>query len=193
MMSLVYRSAVLTMLVAAAPSVVAAQATVVRPDRALSTDEIALRSAMYQLRDTLAMVSGSASRMLRDFRQTSPAALVSRARQIELWCQAGVRNIPVAEQKVRTHAMKTRLETAQQQQLLKAYVKLRADLTDCSKTFSTLAQPGKGEEIRAYGNARLDALRDGLISYGHEADDFFRALRIPNRPLGSGLNPFNNG
>ncbi|HET9602876.1 MAG TPA: hypothetical protein VFO96_01200 [Gemmatimonadales bacterium] len=193
MKSLLSRSAVLMLLVAAAPSMAAAQATVIRPDRALSPDEIELRSAMYQLRDTLAMVSGWASRMQRDFRQTSPAALVSRAREIALSCQAALRNVPVAEREVRTHAMKTRLETAQQQQFLKVYVKLRAELADCSKTFSAMAQPGKGEELRGYGNAWLESLREALQHYSREADDFFSALRIPNRPLGAGPNPLNKG
>lgn len=193
MKSLLSGSAVLMMLMVAGPSMAAAQATVIRPDRALTPDETELRSTMYQLRDTLALLAGSASRMLRDFRQTSPAALVSRARQIELGCQAGRRNIPRAREEVRTHPMKTRLEMAQQKQLLAAYDSLEAVLSGCSKTFSAMAQPGKGEEVRGYGNARLESLRAGLKRYGREADDFFSALRIPNRPLGAGENPFNKG
>ncbi len=193
MKSLLSGSAVMLMLVLAAPSVAVAQATVIRPDRELTPDETELRSAMYQLRDTLAFLAGSASRMLRDFRRTSPAALVSRARQIETGCQAGIRNIPKAREEVRTHPMKTALETAQQKQLLKAYDDLHAVLSDCSTTFGAMAQPGKGEEVRGYGNARLQTLRAELKRYGREADDFFSALRIPNRPLGAGPNPFNKG
>lgn len=193
MKSLLSKSAVLMLLVTAAPSLAAAQATVIRPDRKLTPDETELRSTMYQLRDTLAMLAGSTSRMLRDFRRTSPAALVSRARQIEQGCQAGLRNIPKAKEEVRTHPMKTQLETAQQQLLLKAYDSLHTVLSHCSETFSAMAQPGKGEEVRGYGNARLESLREGLKRYGREADDFFSALRIPNRPLGAGPNPFNNG
>lgn len=193
MKSLLSGTAVVLMLVLAGPAVAAAQATVIRPDRELTPDEVALRSSMYQLRDTLGMLAGSASRMLRDFRQTSPAALVSRARQIDNGCQAGIRNIPKAKEEVRTHPMKNALETAQQKQLLKAYDDLQAVLSECSKTFSAMAQPGKGEEVRGYGNARLESLRAGLKRYNREADDFFSALRIPNRPLGAGPNPFNNG
>jgi hypothetical protein len=193
MKSLLSGTAVLLVLLLTGTSAVAAQAAVVQPDRPLTPDETELRSAMYQLRDTLAMLSGAVSRMSRDFRQTSSAALISRARQIELWCQAGIRNIPKAEQEVKTHPMKTRLETAQQQQLLKAYGALHEQLSACSRTFSAMAQPGKGEEVRGYGNARLESLRAGLKHYGREADDFFSALRIPNRPLGAGPNPFNNG
>lgn len=193
MKSLLSGSAVVLMLILAGPSVAVAQATVIRPDRELTPDETELRSVMYQLRDTLAVLGGSASRMLRDFRQTSSAALVSRARQIEIGCQAGLRNLPTAREEVRTHPMKTALESAQQKQMLKAYDDLQAVLSDCSKTFSTLAKPDMGEEVRGYGNVRLESLRAGLKRYGHEADDFFSALRIPNRPLGAGPNPFNNG
>jgi hypothetical protein len=193
MKSLLSGSAVVLMLMLAGPSVAAAQATVIRPDRELTPDETVLRSAMYQLRDTLGALAGSSSRMLRDFRRTSPEALVSRARQIENGCQAGIRNIPKAREEVRTHPMKNALETAQQKHLLKAYDDLEAVLTECSRTFSTMAQPGKGEEVRGYGNARLESLRAGLKRYNREADDFLSALRIPNRPLGAGPNPFNNG
>lgn len=193
MKSLLSGSAVVLVLMLAGPSVAMAQATVIRPDRELTPDETELRSAIYQLRDTLAMLAGSASRMQRDFRRTSPAALVSRARQIQHGCEAGLRNIPKAKEEVRTHPMKTALESAQQEQLLKAYDKLEAVLSDCGKTFGDMAQPGKGEEVRGYGNARLQTLRAELKRYGREADDFFSALRIPNRPLGAGPNPFNKG
>lgn len=193
MKSLLPGSAVMLMLVLAAPSVVVAQATVIRPDRELTPDETELRATMYQLRDTLSMLAGSASRMQRDFRRTSSAALVSRARQIELGCDAGIRNIPKAKEEVRTHPMKNALEAARQKRLLKAYDHLQAVLAECSKTYGAMAQPGKGEEVRAYGNARLESLRAGLKRYNHEADDFLSALQIPNRPLGAGPNPFNNG
>lgn len=170
-----------------------AQATVVRPDRKLTSDEVALRSAIYQLRDTLAMLSGSASRMGRDFQQTSGAALISRARQITVWCEASARNIPQAADEVRGHPMRNRLESDQQERLLGSYLQLNKALKECSSTFGAMSQPGKGEEIRNYGNARLETLQSAIKSYGRAADDFFSALRIPNRPLGAGANPFNNG
>jgi hypothetical protein len=178
---------------AAVALLVQAQATVLRADRSLSPAEDTLRNALYQLRDTLAMLAGSASRMNRDFQQTSAAALVSRARQVEQGCQAGRRNIPQASEAVRVHPMRTRLETHEQVRLLAAYPVLDSVLSECAATFGAMAQPGKGEEVRGYGNARLVPLQTGLVKYSHTMADFLRALRIPNRPLGSGPDPFASG
>ncbi len=192
-MKLLFSAGAAVMLVFSAATTAVAQATVIRPDRRLTPAETELRSALYQLRDSLATLSGAAARMDRDFARTSPPALVSRARQVQLGCEAAARNIPDPEAKVRSHPMRTELEAKQQAQLLKAYTELDQALTACSKTFGAMAKPGAGEEVRGYGNARIRSLNVELKRYGRAADDFFSALRIPNRPLGAGPNPFNNG
>jgi hypothetical protein len=178
------------LLVTASTPALQAQATVIRPDRALTPDEEALRGALWQLRDTLATLSGAASRINRDFRQTSSAALVSHARQVQRGCEAGRRNIPQAEKAVRAHPLQTKLQTDEQVRLLAAYVSLDSVLSHCATTFGEMAQPDKGEEVRGYGNARLVPIRTELLSYGQAMKDYLRALRIPNRPLGSGPDPF---
>lgn len=190
MKSLVCSAAVAMLLVTVSTPALQAQATVIRPDRALTPEEEVLRGALWQLRDTLATLSGAASRMNRDFRKTSAAALVSHARQVQRGCEAGRRNIPQAEKAVRAHPMQTRLQTNEQVRLLAAYDSLDSVLSECAATFGEMAQPGKGEEVRGYGNVRLEPLRAELFDYGRAMKDFLRALRIPNRPLGAGPDPF---
>lgn len=166
-----------------------AQAAVVRPDRELNAEEAALRSAMYQFRDTVAALAGINSRMQRDFRATSSAALVSRARQVKTACDATARNIPPAVTAVKAAPVKTRLQVQAQNDLLDAYRQLGESVAKCSTTFGEMVSQASGDEIRGYANARLEALNRDVLRYSRSADAFFKTLDIPNRPLGSKANP----
>jgi hypothetical protein len=189
MKPLLSHSAMLLVLVMLGSSPLRAQAAVVRPDRELTAEEAVLRTALYQFRDTVAALSGANSRMQRDFRATSDAALISRARQVQSWCDATARNVPASVAAVKAAPVQTSLQTKAQGRLLDSFSRLEAELTTCSTTFEAMAQPGKGEEVRGYGNARLQALSRAILDYSRLADDFFSALRIPNRPLGAKANP----
>jgi hypothetical protein len=177
------------MVVVASAGPLQAQATVLQPDRKLSPSEDSLQSALYQLRDTLAQLSGTVARMERDFRQTSDAALISRAREIHRNCLAADRNLPGVTAVVTGFPEGTRLQENQRRQLLGAITQLHEALAECTTGFEALAVPGKGDEIRGYGNARLMPLRRELLRYDSAVDGYFRSLRIPNRPLGSKANP----
>ena len=166
-----------------------AQAAVLRPDRELTPEESALRSALYQFRDTVAALSGASSRLQRDFRTTSDAALISHARQVKLWCDATTRNIPASVAAVKAAPVRTALQSKAQARLLDSYTRLGESLASCSTTFGAMAQPGAGEEVRGYGNARLEALTRAIREHSQLTDDFFSNLRIPNRPLGAKVNP----
>lgn len=166
-----------------------AQAAVVHPDRELNAEEAALRSAMYQFRDTVAALAGINSRMQRDFAATSSAALVSRARQVKLACDATARNISPAVAAVKAAPVTTKFQVQAQSRLLDAYKQLGESVTSCSTSFGEMVAQASGDRIRGYGNARLEALNRDILHYSASADDFFRTLSIPNRPLGSKANP----
>lgn len=166
-----------------------AQAAVIRPDRELTPAESGLRATIYQLRDSLAMVSGAGARMERDFRTTSDAALISRARELARRCEAASRNVPATTAAVKGAEMQTGLQRDQQVRLLGGLTQLSEALAECSKRFGAMAAGSKGQEIRDYGNARLRPVKAELFRYESAVAGFFKALQIPNPPLGSHPNP----
>jgi|GEM_PF-1418870 hypothetical protein len=189
MKPLLSHSAMVLVLVMLGSSPLRAQAAIVRPDRELTPEEAVLRTALYQFRDTVAALSGANSRMQRDFRATSDAALISRARQVKSWCDATARNLPASVAAVKAAPVQSSLQTKTQVRLLDSFSQLKRELTTCSTTFDGMAQPGQGEEVRGYANARLQALTGAILDYSRQVDAFFSALRIPNRPLGAKANP----
>jgi len=78
----------------------AAQGTVVRPEPALEAGRATLRDALLRFRDSLSSIDAAASRLQRDYRQASPASLLSRARVMREACARSVRNLPPTRQAV---------------------------------------------------------------------------------------------
>jgi len=62
-------------------------------------------------------------------------------------------------------------------------------LGDCRTEFERLGSRGNGEEVRGYGNRRAQPVRAEIMHYESAVDGFFRALEIPNRPLGARPDP----
>ena len=66
---------------------------------------------------------------------------------------------------------------------------LRTALSQCRTVFGEMAEPGKGEEVRGYGNRRAEPILRALGDYDSAARDFFRAWRIDVRPVGARPSP----
>lgn len=183
------RTVIVTMLALCSAASLEAQATMVLPDKPLPTEHARVQDAAYVLRDTLFAVTGAAARMNRDFRETSDASLLSRAREMSLACAAAERNIATPRAAVGDTPASTRLREREKQRLLGAYDELTAATRSCVSQFQTLAEPGKGEEIRGYGNRHASTVVREIRRYESALDGYFRAMNIPNRPRGARPNP----
>jgi hypothetical protein len=181
---------VLTALLAsAAAPVVHAQAALVLPEQPLDSNRAAVRDALYVLRDTLHPVIAAVAWLERDFRATSVQALTSRARDLGQACAAAERNVPstlAAVTRTTTHA---KFPRRSQVTLEASLGTLARELASCKAEFSKLGTRGNGEEVRGYGNRRAQPIRAEILRYESAVDGFFRALEIPNRPLGARPDP----
>lgn len=166
-----------------------AQAAAVFPDQPLEANRATVRDAVYVLRDTLQPVIATIARLERDFRRTSPQLMSSRARELAASCTAAGRNIAPARGAVVKTKVDSKLKRAQQVRLQAALDSLALSMTRCSTEFAEMSKPGKGEEVRGYGNRRAQPVRAEILSYESAVDGFFRAMAIPHRPLGARPDP----
>ncbi|MGE5926911.1 MAG: hypothetical protein ACM357_06135 [Gemmatimonadota bacterium] len=166
-----------------------AQATMVLPDKPLPPEHARIQDAAYVLRDTLFAVTSAAARLNRDFRQTSDASLVSRAREIALACGAVERNIPAPRQVLTETATDSRFREREKGRLLAAFDDLARAASACTSRFDELSVAGKGEDVRGYGNRDAGLMVAEIREYERALDAFFRAMKIPNRPRGARPNP----
>ena len=63
----------------------------------------------------------------------------------------------------------------------------------CSTEFGAMAQAGKAEEVRGYGNRRAEPILKTLEDYDFTAESFFATWGIEVRPLGARPNPLAGG
>lgn len=183
------RTAIITFLTLCTAGSLDAQATMVLPDKPLPPEHARVRDAAYVLRDTLFAITGAAARLQRDFRQTSDASLTSRAREVALACAAAERNIATPRTLLGEMPADTRLREREKKRLLGAYDKLAAATQSCRDEFDGLAQPGKGEAVRGYGNHHASTVVREIRRYESALDGYFRAMNIPNRPRGARPSP----
>ncbi len=166
-----------------------AQATVILPEKALAPELEAVRVSLYEMRDSLSSVSAAISSLRQDLRRSSAAALSSRSRHLAKRCSAALPVVATTRASVvAAKPIDWRQEQAQLR-LLAGLDSLPRLLTACDSTFSAMGQPGKGEEVRGYGNAKAAPLHERINGYDATAFGFFRAYRIEYRPQGVRRNP----
>lgn len=183
------RTTFFTLCLVASAASLQAQATVVLPDKPLPPEHARMQDAAYVLRDTLYAVTSAAARLHRDFRATSSASLTSRARELKLACGAVERNIANPRMVLTETPTDSRYREREKKRLLGAYDDLARAAATCATRFTTLAEAGKGEEVRGYGNRDASAMVSEIRKYENALDGFFRAMNIPNRPRGARQNP----
>jgi hypothetical protein len=183
------RLALLTFCLLAPAASLEAQAAMVLPDKPLPPELARVQDAAYVLRDTLFAVTSAAARLNRDFRRTSDASLVSRAREINLACASVERNIGTPRTVLTETPTDSRLQEREKKRLLAAFDDLARAAAACTARFETLATAGKGDEIRGYGNRDAGTMVSEVRKYESALDGYFRAMRIPNRPRGARPNP----
>jgi hypothetical protein len=173
---------------ATAPIALNAQ-TVVRPAGPLAAAHVPVRDAMLVLRDSLMTVNGAAARLQRDFRQTSDAALTWRAREIANACARSVRTVVPTRKALAAADARDRARMNTRAAVLRALDSLSVEMTRCSNEFGAMALPGKGEEVRGYGNRRAEPILKALYDYDATATRFFKAWGMDVRPLGARPDP----
>ncbi len=182
------RTAVLLALCLAAGPSLRAQA-IVRPAAPLDAGRVRLRDAMLNLRDSLITINGAAARLQRDFRNTSAAALTARAREIARACVRSTHVLPATRDVIAAAAAPAGARRRTQTDILRSLDSLETALARCDSEFGALSSPGKGEEVRGYGNRRAESVLRALGDYDSAARNFFMAWEIEVRPLGGRPSP----
>lgn len=182
----VWRTASLVLLAAAPLSAqaVASQPSALDPGRQLAQGGIML------MRDSVSVALGAIAQLQRDYRQASAPTLESYARQVNVACAAAERTWPTARRMVADAGLTTVQQQRAQGDMLQSFDRLKPGLAECQRTFGPLGQPGKGEEVRGYGNRRAEPVRGKLEAYNRSILPFIRALKLDAREvIGAGPSP----
>jgi hypothetical protein len=145
-----------------------AQATVIQPEAPPDSARAALRDVLLVLRDSLSTIDAAAARLQRDFRQTSGASLLSRARMMHDACARSVRTVAPTKEA----------------ELVNALNRLRGVLSRCEADFAAMSRPGEAETVRGYSYARSEVVQGALRRYEETLREFFAALGSGCRPPG---------
>jgi hypothetical protein len=167
----------------------AAQGTVVRPEPELDAGRVALRDALLQFRDSLNSIDAAASRLQRDYRQSSAASLISRARVMHQACARSVRNLPAARKTVLGAEASNERQVKRRGEMVGALDQLQNALDRCQADFAALSRPGEGENVRGYGNDRAGRVLAAMRRYEGIVGRFLSTMGIRVSPLGSQTRP----
>jgi hypothetical protein len=185
----VKRSTWLVLVAMLAAGTLSAQATVVPPEPPLDPMRAGLRDALLVLRDSLMTVDGAAARLQRDFRETSAASLLSRARVMHDACARSLRTVPPTKQTLTAADLSEPVRVQRRRELLQALDRLSGSLSRCEARFAAMSQPGQGETVRGYAYARSQAVQAAIRKYEENLRGFFTALGIYVSPAGSSPRP----
>ncbi|HEV7364362.1 MAG TPA: hypothetical protein VGN76_00795 [Gemmatimonadales bacterium] len=179
------RSAWLVMMATLCTGTLSAQATVIQPEAPLDSARAGLRDALLVLRDSLMSVDGAAARLQRDFRQTSAASLLSRARVMHDACARSVRTVPPTRETLLAADLSEPLGLKRRRELVQALDRLRDVLSRCEANFAAMSRPGEGETVRGYAYGRSEVVQTAIRKYEENLREFFTALGIYVSPAGS--------
>ena len=166
-----------------------AQGTVVRPEPKLDASRAALRDAVLQFRDSLNTIDAAASRLQRDYRESSSASLISRARVMRQACGRSVSSLPAARKAVLTADASNERRLRRRTEMVAALDQLQKALVRCESDFASMSQAGAGERVRGYGNDRAARVQAALRRYERSLGAFLSAMDIKVSPLGAEPRP----
>lgn len=176
------------LMLAAAPVSLRAQ-TVIVPAKPLDAPRAKVRDALLVLRDSLITLNAATARLQRDYRHTSTALLSQRARTIADACARSGRVIPGTRSVVSDMPGDSKLRQRTREGLLQSMDSLNAMMGRCHAEFSAMGVPGKGEEVRGYGNRRAEPIIAALHDYDAALNSFFKVWEMDVRPLGARRSP----
>lgn len=167
----------------------AAQGTVVRPEPRLDAGRVALRDTLLQFRDSLNSVAAAASRLQRDFRQSSAASLLSRARTMHQACARSLRTLPGARKTVLEAEAANPRQLQRRGEMVAALDQLQKALVRCQADFAAMSRAGEAERVRGYGNDRAGRVVAAMRRYEGVLGQFLSSMGIKVNPLGAGTRP----
>lgn len=148
--------------------------TVVQPEAKLTPAQTSVRSALYQLRDTLLLVEAASARIARDLRTASDPALRSRARVMVDRCHAAIAQADSTRAVVAREALPNPDSKGVRRELDRALEVLQGHLRRCATQFTELTDPAKAEELRGYGIGRGQRVQTAIREYRPTASRYFR-------------------
>ncbi len=149
----------------------------------LTPVQLQARNSVSTLRDSVAAAGGALSHLAADVQTTSLSVLESRASTIVDRCGAAERQRVASEKQLSTAPLAAPGEIKAQKDMLKEMGKLKKSLDLCTKTYTPMAQPGKGQEVRDYGPSRAKPIMKGLQAFDQSLKPFAKAMNIQFRPL----------
>jgi hypothetical protein len=179
------RSMALVLIGVLSASSLPAQATVIQPEAPLDSARAALKDAVLILRDSLITIDGAAVRLQRDFRQTSGASLLSRARMMHDACARSVQTVPSTREAVLAAQVSAPLRVKRRRELINALDRLRGVLSRCEVDFAAMSRPAEAETVRGYAYARSQVVQGALRKYEESLREFLTALGIYVSPAGA--------
>ncbi len=159
------------------------------PEPPLDSARLGLRDALLVLRDSLATINGAAARLQRDYRQSSSASLLSRARVMHDACGRSVRTVPYAREVLVAANLSEPARKKQRGELVRELDRLKGVLSRCEADFAAMSRPDQAETVRGYANARAARVLAAMRKYEHSLRDFFTVMRIRVTPLGANRSP----
>jgi hypothetical protein len=132
-------------------------------------------------RDSVGTIDGAAARLQRDFRQTSAASLLSRARVMHEACARSSRTLPPTRKAVLSASLPDRGRPARRE-LVGAMDRLKGALSRCEMDFAAMSQPGQAETVRGYGYDRSDRVLGVLRTYEQTLRRFLAVTGIGSLP-----------
>jgi hypothetical protein len=148
--------------------------TVVQPEAELTPAQTAVRSSLYQLRDTLLLVEAASARIARDLGTASDPALRSRARVMVDRCHAAIAQGDSARAVVAREGLPSPDPKGVRKELDRALEVLQGHLRTCATQFAELSDPAKAEELRGYGIGRGERVQKAIRDYRPTASRYFR-------------------
>jgi hypothetical protein len=171
------------LVLAGAASGAAQQAVVKSGEKTLSLEQAQAQKGIMLLRDSL-VATGSALRQLqRDYDKVSPRTLEGWARQVADHCAGAERTAPVARALVGGGSFIPSEMARAQKSMVQEIDRTTNALRSCQSTFRPLAEPGKGEEVRGYGNRRAEPILEQFKKYDAAAHRTALALDLDVREV----------
>lgn len=128
--------------------------TVVAPPPKLDSTQIAVRDALYRLRDSLQLVDAASARIARDRVLSSDALLRSRASLLSTRCASAARTLAPTRSVITSAGLPQADPSALRAALLRSLDSLQVGLDTCTSEFQRLQAPKQAEELRDYGIGR---------------------------------------
>lgn len=149
----------------------------------LSPERRQARDAVSTLRDSVSAAGGALAKLSADINTTSLQVLESRASTVVDRCAAADRQRAKSAEELATAQLTTPGELKAQKDMVAEMNSLKKTLDSCAATYQPLAKPGKGQEVRDYGNARARPIIAGLQKYEQSLKPFATDMKVQFRPL----------